>query len=155
MLVKPLVFDGHCGIDQRLGNFIQGGHLTVRGGVDLLQLLNITAVIHVIYKGCLVHAVIIDGPVGGLQQNVILQIVTQGAHKDTTADQHDQNHSSCGTHRNFQQRKSDGNNHVTQLQDPVRIPLLPGLARSPSAYIFIFHNDITSKHRGTMPVRQL
>ena len=42
-----------------------------------------------------------------------------------------------------------------QLQNPVRIPLLPGLACSPSFHIIIFHNGITSKYRGTKPARRL
>ena len=74
MFVKTLILNGNRSIDQCLGNFRQGCHLPVCGSIDLLELLNISGTVHIIHKGGLVHAIVINGPVGCLCQNILLQV---------------------------------------------------------------------------------
>ena len=105
VLIKTLVLNGNGSVDQCLGNFLQGRHLTVRGGIDLLKLLNIAAGIHIVYKGCFIHTVIVDRPVGSFRQNVILKIISQGSHKNHAAHQNDhQNRGRC-TNGDLQKRE--------------------------------------------------
>ena len=72
VLVEPLVLNGHGGVDQVLGNFVQGGNLTVGGGINLLELLNISVAVHIVKERGLFQIVVIDGPVGGLGKNIVL-----------------------------------------------------------------------------------
>ena len=139
VLIKPFVLNGHGGIDQRLGNLLQGSHLAVGGGEDLLQLLDVACSVQIVDKGGFVHAVVVNGPVGRFRQDVILQIVTQGTHEHHAADQHDQHHRGGSTNGDLQQGQSHTADHIRNLQQPVGIPLLPELFHSPGFLVFIFH----------------
>ena len=144
VLVKTLVLNGNSSIDQRLGNIIQSCPLAVDISIDLLQLLDIAAVIYIIHKRSFFQHVIIQRPVGSLRQNIILKIVAKSTDKNDTTDKNDhQNRCSC-TDRNFQYRKSQRNHGINQLQRPVGIPLLARFLCSPSDFLFIFHRIITS-----------
>ena len=138
MLIEPLILDGHGGVDQVFGNFINGRPLAVGGGINLLQQLDIAMVVHIIDKGGLLQVIIVQRPVGGLCQNVLLQIVSQGADEDRTADQHDQKNRRRRAEGNFQHGTGYGENHIQQLQRPVGIPLLPELLAPPGSF-FVCH----------------
>ena len=139
MLIKPLVFNCHGSVDHRLGDLVQGSHLTIHHGVDLLQLLNITVAVHIIQEGCFLHTVILNGPALRLRQNVILQVVAQCTHKDHAAYQNNHNNRGCRANGDLQYRKSHGQKGIQCFQQPVGIPLLTGLLCSPSGLLFIFH----------------
>ena len=95
-------------------------------------------VVHIIDKGGLLQVIIVQRPVGGLCQNVLLQIVSQGADEDRTADQHDQKNRRRRAEGNFQHGTGYGENHIQQLQRPVGIPLLPELLAPPGSF-FVCH----------------
>ena len=139
MLVKPLVLNGNGGIDQRLGNVLQLRPLAVNGCGDLLQQLNLAVTIHVISKGSFLNIIVADGPVSSLRQDVLLQIVTQGANKDNSTDQSDQHNRQCGADGDLKNGKHHRPKGVDNLQQPVGIPLLPGFLRSPFL-IFVRHS---------------
>ena len=60
MFVKALVLNGHRSIHQGLGDFIQRGPLAISRRVNLLELLNISVVIHIINKGGPLQIVILQ-----------------------------------------------------------------------------------------------
>ncbi len=66
MLVEPLILNGHHSVDHGLGDFLQIGPLTVGGGIDLLQLLDVSRGVHIINKGSFLQNIIVQGPVRGL-----------------------------------------------------------------------------------------
>ena len=137
MLIKPLVLNGHGGIDQILRNLVQRGDLPVRGGINLLQLLNISAAVHIIKKRGLFQVVVVNGPVRGFRQNIILQIVSQSAHEHHAADQQDQDHRQSGAQRDLQQRQRRAAQSIDRFQRPVGIPVLADLLISP--FLFVCH----------------
>ena len=141
VLIKPFVLDGNGGIDQSLGDLIQGSRLPVRGGINLLQKLNISAAVHIINKGGLVHVVTIDGPVRRRGKDVLLQIHAQGSHKDNAADDQDQRHRNGSADGDFKSRQRNRKDSVQELDNPVGIPLLPGLFDPLSVFLFICHWD--------------
>ncbi len=100
MLVKTLVFDCHRRVHHGLRNFVQAGPLAVGGGIDLLELLNIAAAVHIIDKGGAGQVIVVHGPVAGLLQNIILKIVAKSTHKHRAADKQNQQHRG---------RRADGN----------------------------------------------
>ena len=101
VLIEALVLNGNGGIDQRLGNLIPGGRLTVRGGINLLKQLNIAFVVHIMDIGGLFDVVVLVGPVGRLRQNVILKIFRQRSHEDNGADDTDQRNGCSRTNSNL------------------------------------------------------
>ena len=137
MLIKPLVLNGHGGIDQILRDLVQRGDLPVRGGINLLQLLNISAAVHIIKKRGLFQVVVVNGPVRGFRQNIILQIVSQSAHEHHAADQQDQDHRQSGAQRDLQQRQRRAPQSIDRFQRPVGIPVLADLLISP--FLFVCH----------------
>ncbi len=138
MLVETLVLNGHHRVDHGLGDFIQIGPLAVRGSINLLKLLNISGGVHIINKGSLLQNVVIQGPVGCLCQNIVLQIVAQGAHKHRTTDYNDQQHRGRRHHRHLHSGKGQGAGSVDKLNQPVGIPFLAELF-SPFGLLFFFH----------------
>lgn len=136
MLVEPLVLNGHGSVNQVFGNLVNGRPLTVGGGINLLQQLDIAVVVHIINEGGLFQIVVIQRPVGGLRQNILLQIISQRADKDRTADQHDQKHRRRRADGNFQHGTGHGEDHIQQFQRPVGIPLLPELLAPPGLFSF-------------------
>ena len=139
MLVKPLVLNGDSGMHQILGNLVQGCPLAIRGGVDLLKLLNITIAVHIVNKGSPFQVIVLHGPVACLLQNIILKIVAQSSHKHRAADQHDQQHRRSRADGDLNKGKGHGTGGIHQLDQPVGIPLLPGLFPSPFKKVIFCH----------------
>ena len=69
-------------------------------------------VVHIIDKGGLLQVVIVQRPVGGLRQNILLQIISQRADKDRTANQHDQKHRRRRADSDFQHGTGYGEDHI-------------------------------------------
>ena len=67
----------------------------------MLELLTISGTIHIIHKGGLVHTIVINGPVGCLCQNILLQVIPENARKDHAADDQDHQHGGSGSQSNF------------------------------------------------------
>ena len=147
MLIEALVLDSHGGIDQRLGNIFQLCPLPVGGGVDGLQQLNVAALVHIVGKGSFLHIVVTDGPVCSFRQDILLQVITQGAHKHDTADQHDQNNGQRCADGDLQKRNRGGPKSIKNLQQPMGIPLLPGLLRSPSEILICHSKNLHYRSR--------
>ena len=141
MLIEALVLDGDGSVDQILGDILEPDPLAVDGGVDLLQQLDLTAAVHIVDIGGLLHVRDIELIVSRFRKHILFQIVSQNAHKDKAADQHDQQHRHCGADGDFHCRKQGDPDAVENLDDPVRIPVLTGLLGSPSSDIFIFHSN--------------
>ena len=147
VFIKTLVLNGHRRVDHGLGNLIQRGPLAVGGGINLLQLLNITVMIHIINKGSPFQIIILHGPVGSFRKDIILQVITQNSHKDSTADQNDQQHRGGCADGDFRQGPGSLKRGIEQLDQPVGLPLLPGLLHSPFKKVFFRHRG-TSKKQG-------
>ena len=141
MFIETLVLNGNSRINQRLGHILQRSPLAVSGGVNLLQLLNISAAIHIIKERGLFHTIVINGPVLSLRQNILLQVLTKGAYQHQTAHQYDQNNCGSRTRGNLCQRNRNRSQRIQKLQGPMGIPLLTGLLCSPSDLLFIFHKE--------------
>ena len=139
MLIEPLVFNGNRSIDQILRNFIQRCGLTVCRRINLLQKLNISAVIHIINERGLVHIIAVNGPVGRLRKNIVLKVYPQCAYKYHTADHNDQCHRKCRTKSDFKNGKGRREQSIQQFDQPMRIPLLSGLFYPLSVLLFICH----------------
>ena len=139
MLIKALVLNGHRGIDQVLRDLVQSGNLPVRGGINLLQLLNIAVAVHIIKEGGLFQIVVINRPIRSFLQDIVLQIIPQGAHKDHAADQQNQRNRQRRANGDLHHRQCRAAQGIEGLQRPVGIPLLPQLL-SPFLFgIFICH----------------
>ena len=139
VLIEALILNGHRSIDQVLRDLIQSGNLPVRGGINLLQLLNIAVAIHIIKEGGLFQIVVINGPIRSFLQDIVLQIIPQGAHKDHAADQQNQRNRQRRANGDLHHRQCRAAQGIEGLQRPVGIPLLPQLL-SPFLFgIFICH----------------
>ena len=137
VLVEPLVLNGDGGIDQILRDLLQRGDLPVRGGINLLELLNISVVVHIIKEGGLFQIVVVNGPVGGFRQDIVLEIVSQSAHKDHAADEQDQHHRQAAANGDLQGGEGRGAQRIQSLDRPVGIPILAFSLLSPSFHVFI------------------
>ena len=102
MLVKPLILNRHSRVHHGFGNFIQRGPLAVGGGVDLLELLDIAALVYIIYKGSSFQIIVLHGPVPGFRENVILKIITQRTGEYRPADQKNQQNGSGSANGNLE-----------------------------------------------------
>ena len=149
VLIKPLILDGNGGIDQGLGNLVQGSRLPVRGGINLLQKLNISAAVHIVNKGGLVHVITVNGPVRRFGKDIILQIHAQGSHKHNAADDQNQRDRNGGADSDFKSRQRNRKDSVQELDNPVGIPLLPGLFDPLSVFLFICHWDTSDSPADT------
>ena len=141
MLVKALVLNGYRRVHHGFGNLVKRCPLAVRCGVNLLKLLNISIAVHIINKGSPLQIIVLHGPVSGLRQNIVLKIIAQSTGKHRAADQKDQQHGGGGANRDLYQRQGHGTAGVNQLNQPVGIPLLPGLLSSPFKKLFFCHRD--------------
>ena len=139
MLVKPFVLDGHGGVDQSLGDLVPGCGLTVGGGIDLLQKLNISVIVHIMNIRGLLDVIVFIGPVLGFLQNVILKIFGQSAHENHTADQADQQHRGCRANGDLGGGEECRAKGINKLDRPVGIPLLANLFPAPVVLILICH----------------
>ena len=141
MLIKPLVLNGYRRVDHGLGNLVQRRPLAVGGGVDLLKLLDISAAVYIIDKGSPLQVVVLHGPVAGLLQDVVLKIVAQRSNKHRAADQKDQQNRGRRANGDLHQRHCQRAAGIEELNQPVRVPLLPGLLPSPFEKLFFCHRD--------------
>ena len=139
MLVETLIFDGYSSIDQRLGDLLQRGPLTVGRGIDLLELLDIAGVIYIIYKGSLFQVIVIHGPVGSLRQDIFLQIVAQRANENNGTNEGDQNYGRSGPEGDLKKGPGRGAKHIQDLQGPMGLPLLARFLILPSFEELIVH----------------
>ena len=146
MLIEPLILNGHRRVNHGLGDLVQAGPLPVGGGVNLLELLNIAAVIHIINKGGAGQVIVVHGPVAGLPQNVVLEIVAQRTRKYGAADEQNQQHRRRRADGHLQQGHSPGAGGVQELEQPVGIPVLSGLFPSPVKKMVFCHRN-TSVNR--------
>ena len=146
MLIEPLILNGHRRVNHGLGNLVQAGPLPVGGGVNLLELLNITAVVHIINKGGAGQVIVVHGPVAGLPQNVVLEIIAQRTRKNGAADEQNQQHRSRRADGNLDEGKNPGAGGVQELDQPVRIPVLSGFFPSPVKKMVFCHRN-TSVNR--------
>ena len=150
MLIEPLILNGHRRVNHGLGDLVQAGPLPVGGGVNLLELLNIAAVIHIINKGGTGQVIVVHGPVAGLPQNVVLEIVAQRTRKNGAADEQNQQHRRRRADGNLDEGKNPGAGGVQELDQPVRIPVLSGFFPSPVKKMVFCHRN-TSVKQGPAP----
>ena len=145
MLIKPLVLNCYSGINHRLRNFIQRCPLAVGGGIDLLKLLNISVIIYIINKGSPLQVIVIHRPVACFRQNIILKVITQSSYENRAANQNDQQYGCRRTDCDFHKGQGQRSGGIHQLDQPVGIPLLPGLFPSPLKNIVFCHRDTSIK----------
>ena len=146
MLIEPLILNGHRRVNHGLGDLVQAGPLPVGGGINLLELLNIAAVIHIINKGGASQVIVVHGPVAGFPQNVVLEIVAQRTRKNGAADEQNQQHRRRRANGHLQQGHSPGAGGVQELDQPVGIPILSGFFPSPVKKMVFCHRN-TSVNR--------
>ena len=139
VLIKPFILDGHRGINQRFGNLVPGGGLTVRGGINLLKQLDVAIIVHIMDIGCFFNVIVLIGPVLCFLQNIILKILGKCAHKYHTADEADEQHRGRSAQGDFCRRKQGRPQGVNQFNRPVGIPLLANLLSAPVVLILICH----------------
>ena len=138
MLVKTLVLDGDSRIDQILGDLLIDSPLTVRGGVYLLQFLDLSLRILIIHKGSLIQIVIIQIH-SGIGNDILHQIGASNADKHQYTDHADQQCGGYSTDSDLEHSKSRFPDSMQNLQGQSRLPLLAFLALALRLALFFTH----------------